>query len=288
VGDSIGALYHFDGTGFAAGFSDPSNMGISSLYESPSGKVYLASSALFTCAGDCTVASNFTTPSNYQSLGCQVVAVCGSGEVVYGVGSAGAGTSSGPTGCLLTTDGQGNWSELSLPDIPSGAAACAVQPDGVASIVGPGTIMTYSPSQGASLDTINWPANTGTNSAYVSFQAAWTDGINRFAAGGNCRVFGWTASGWNPVLNNSPIDPNTDGAGNASFAALAGAGGQAWALGNSQATYQAAYFDGTAWSYAPDIASGDAIIAAWAADASHYYAVGTPDGISPLLMVGSP
>ena len=288
LGDANGSLFHFDGSSYSTAFHDLSNLGITSVYESPSGKVWLASSQLFTCSGSCTIATHFAPLANYASLGCQVDAVCGNGETVYAVGSANGGTTGGANGCLLASDSLGNWSVVSLSSIPSSATACAVAPSGVVYAVGQGAIASFSWLNGATAETINWPSGSAANSAYVGFQAAWTDGVNVFAAGGNRRVFARRSSGWDPVLNSAPIDPVTDGSSTASFSAIAGAGGQAWALGGSQGTHQAAYFNGASWVYVPDIAPGEGLFAAWAADASNYYVVGTPDGVSALIVHGHP
>jgi hypothetical protein len=289
VGDGNGAVAHFDGTAFAPAFHDPNNLGVTSLYESPGGQVAVAASQLFLCAGQCTSAANYAALPNYASLACQVVAVCGSGETIYAVGSTGANTTSGPSGCLLTSDGSGNWSSIVVSQVIAGATACAAEPDGIAFIVGQGSIASYSPSVGVTAEAINWPPNTGSNSVYVTFQAAWTDGVNSFAAGGDRRIFARTSGGWNPVLNNGAIDPNRDNGSSASFNAIAGAGGQAWAFGDALGTHQVAYFDGSVWSYVPDIDSQDAFFAAWAADPAHYYAVGSLQSmLGPLVVEGHP
>jgi hypothetical protein len=287
IGDADGALFHYNGSAFASGFHDPANMPITSIYESPSGKVYLAGSSLFSCNSQCTTNTNFTSPTSSQQLGCIVTAVCGNGETVYAIGNQGTGTSSGPTGCLLTTDGLGNWASLTLSSLPAGAVACAVAPDGTAFIGGAGGIVSYSSNQGATAETINWPGGPSGNDVYVTFQALWSNGSDTFAAGGNRRVFQRTSSGWTPVLNNSAIDQTSDGASSASFAALAGAAGGAWAFGDDLGNHQTAFFDGTTWSYLPtSIVPQGYLWAAWAADAANYFVVGSSDGLQPLIMYG--
>lgn len=279
-------MFHFDGANWAPGFHDPNNMPITGIYESPSGKVFVAGSSLFECDSQCVTNTNYAVASGYASTGCQVFDVCGNGETVYATGT----TNDGSSGCLLTYGG-GTWSSLDLTTLVGGAGACAVAPNGTVYVGGGGAIVSYTALNGATPATINWPAGTGTNNVYVTFQGIWTDGTNTFAAGGNRRIFSLTASGWNLVLNDSPITTSDEdnGGPNPSFIAVAGAGGEAWAFGaDADSQPQAAFFNGSVWSVWPSaLAPGALIEAAWAADSADYYAVGTAsDELSALILKG--
>ncbi|MHB8872580.1 MAG: hypothetical protein ACYC8T_02735 [Myxococcaceae bacterium] len=264
-----GKIYRSTGGAFSSVvYTDASNRSINGLYVTPDGKVFAGGPYfLVHCLSGCAAQGDFTSVALTSPNSTEIFGVCGGGGQVFAVGNNGSysrGTA------FKFNFGTQVWDVFSQDTGVTNNRGCWVAPNGDLYVAAQGRVVRIDSAGSAFQESINPVAPPATETITgLSLRAIWGSGTTVFATGTRRRIIQRRANATWDFVFTPPENNGYD------FYALGGASpNELLASGFSFGGQHWAKWNGTTWTFGPDLPLSLDVYGIWAANVDTYYLVG--------------